>query len=112
MLTGSDQNGAQSVASPDTGSTWTFTIAGVKDGGLLIRVTETEQDKPVIPPSRAGVAARLAVGMAGRGDWKKQRPLCNGADRSPGDSTRKRADFQLVDDDERAGRTFAGRNRK
>jgi hypothetical protein len=61
----------------------------------------------------AGVAARRAVGAAGKGCWKKRMPLCNGVDRGC-DMTplRKQADFQLVVVDERTYRIFAGGNRK
>jgi hypothetical protein len=61
----------------------------------------------------AGASARNAMGLAGVGCWKKLRPLCNGTDRS-GNITlpRKRADFQRVVRDERAGRTFTGGNSK
>ncbi len=112
MLTGSDQNGVQSAASPDTGSTWTIMTAGVRDGGLLIRVTETEQDKPIFSPMGAGAVARLTDEKVGRGSWKKPMPFCNETDRSPGGSVRKQAHFQPVDDGERACRTLIGRNRK
>jgi hypothetical protein len=68
----------------------------------------------VNPSSRlveAGDSARSAIGMADRGCWKKPTPSCNRADRS-GDITspRKRADFQRVERDENAGRTFVGGN--
>ena len=68
-----------------------------------------------LPPrlhGKAGRSARRAVGVAGRGCWRKQRPLCNGADRSQDAPPRKRADFQRVMADERAGRTTTGGNRK
>src|SRR5215813_6968287 len=45
-------------------------------------------------------AVRQADRRAGRGGWKKRRPLCNGVDRGcahgPHDPTRKRADVHLV----------------
>jgi hypothetical protein len=61
----------------------------------------------------AGALVRAAVGMAGRGNWNKQRPLGNRADRD-GDilPPRKRAHFQWVIEDERTGRTFTGGNSK
>ena len=53
------------------------------------------------------------TGVAGRGDWRKQTPLCNGADRDGNIIPPcKRADFQLVVRDERTGRTFTGGNSK
>ena len=39
-------------------------------------------------------------------------PLCNGVDRGDITPLRKQADFQLVVDDERTYRIFAGGNRK
>jgi hypothetical protein len=49
---------------------------------------------------------RVADGFAGRGCWKKQRPLCNGADRKWQLLCDKQADFQQVMKDEKAGRTI------
>jgi hypothetical protein len=70
----------------------------------------------VNPSSRlieAGDSARSTVGAADRGCWKKQMPSCNRTDRSDDiTSPRKRADFQRVERDENAGRTFAGGNGK
>ena len=61
----------------------------------------------------AGVAARNAEEMAGKGCWKKRRPLCNGADRDCNIVLPcKRADFQRVVRDERTRRTFTGGNCK
>lgn len=62
-------------------------------------------------PFRAGCSARRAVGMAGRGCWRKRMPLGNRADRSIA-SPRKRADFQRVIGNERAGKTIQGGNSK
>jgi hypothetical protein len=65
------------------------------------------------PGCGAGASARNADGVAGRGCWKKRRPLCNGADRDCNIIPPcKRADFQLVVRDERTNRTFTGGNRK
>lgn len=65
----------------------------------------------------AGVPVRDADGAAGRGCWRKQRPLCNGADRRGAElgdimPLRKQAHFQLVVRDERDGRTALGGNGK
>jgi len=60
---------------------------------------------------KAGESARDAEEMAGMGCWKKQKPFCNGTDRSFA-PPRKRADFQRVVRDEKTGRTFTGGNRK
>jgi hypothetical protein len=75
------------------------------------------QPNIVNPTSRlrvkAGVSARNAHGMAGRGCRRKRRPFCNGTDRSCNITPpRKRADFQRVVRDETADRTFTGGNRK
>ena len=65
------------------------------------------------PGSGAGASARNADGVAGRGDWKKRKPFCNGADRDCNIIPPcKRADFQLVVRDERTRRTFRGGNSK
>lgn len=63
--------------------------------------------------TEAGVVARPAVGMTGRGNWRKQTPFGNRTDRSCHITPpRKRADFQGVVHYETAGRTFSGGNRK
>ena len=57
----------------------------------------------------AGATARCAVETAGEGGWRKRMPFCNGTDRSCNITPlRKQADFQLVVDDERTYRIFAG----
>jgi hypothetical protein len=60
---------------------------------------------------KAGRSARRAVGVAGRGCWRKRRPLGNRADRSNA-LPRKRAEFQRVIGNERTGKTFKGGNSK
>jgi len=64
------------------------------------------------PGSGAGASARNADGVAGRGDWRKPKPFCNGADRDDFIPLRKQAHFQLVARDEKTRGTFAGENRK
>jgi len=49
---------------------------------------------------------RVAGRFAGRGCWKKQKPLCNGADRKWQLLCDKQADFQQVMKGEKAGRTI------
>ena len=62
---------------------------------------------------KAGASARNADGVAGRGNWKKPTPLCNGADRDCNIVPPcKRADFQWVVRDERTRGTCAGGNGK
>lgn len=113
-LTGSNQKVTQSVSPLHTWNTRTNKTAGVEAGTkssmLLKRNTVNLTFRPL---AGAGAVARPAVGMAGRGNWKKPRPSCNGADRS-GHTTspRKRADFQRVVHYETAGRTFTGGNSK
>jgi len=90
--------------------------AGVQAGANSFMSLESNVVNPTSRPDGnvgAGAPVRNAVGMAGRGDWRKRRPLCNGADRS-GTITlpRKRADFQMVVHDEKTSRTFRGGNRK
>jgi len=64
-------------------------------------------------PLEAGASARNADGMAGRGCWKKQKPPCNGVDKDCNIVPPcKRADFQRVVRDERAGGTCIGGNSK
>ena len=75
----------------------------------------------VSPTSRlrekASVPARAAVGVAGKGCWRKRRPVCNGSDRRcVGNDNitlpRKRAHFQRVVRDEKVCRTVFGGNGK
>ncbi len=105
---------AASVLQPCKRSTRTKQAAGVEAGA---NSSVSWQPNIVNPTGRlwveAGASARNADGMAGRGCWSKQRPFCNGTDRS-GNLTPpcKRADFQRVVRDETAGRTFAGGKRK
>ena len=68
---------------------------------------------PVFRLTEAGVTARFAEGMPGRGSWKKRKPLCNGADTGCNMlRLRKRADFQQVVSYEKTGGTFIGGNDK
>ena len=105
---------AARVLQPCKRSTRTKPAAGVEAGADSFM---SLQPNIANPTSRlrvkAGASARNADGMAGRGCWRKQRPFCNGTDRSCNITPPcKRADFQRVVRDERAGRTFTGGNRK
>jgi hypothetical protein len=105
---------AAEVLQPCKRSTRTKPAAGVEAGAKSF---VSWQPNIANPTSRlrvkAGASARNADGMAGRGCWKKRRPLCNGADRGCNMTPPcKRADFQRVVRDERTGRTFTGGNRK
>ena len=98
---------------PGSRSTRTFQAAGGEAGAKssvssdanMVNLTSRLHGK-------AGRSARRAVGVAGRGCWKKRRPSCNGTDRSQDAPPRKRAHFQRVVDHERASRTTTGGNRK
>jgi hypothetical protein len=57
------------------------------------------------PEDRGKCLVRVADGSAGRGCWKKQRPLFNGADKKWQLLCDKQADFQQVMKDEKAIRT-------
>ncbi len=77
--------------------------AGTSSSVLFVR----NRINPIFRPQRAGSSARNAAGIAGKGYWKKQMLPGNRADRSHA-LPRKRANFQWVVDDERAGGTCAG----
>jgi len=105
---------AASVLRPCKRSTRTKPAAGVEAGA---NSSMSSQPNIINPTCRlwveAGVSARDADGMAGRGCWKKRTPFDNGTDRSCNVTPPcKRADFQRVVRDEIAGRTFAGGNCK
>jgi len=89
-----------------------LTAAGVKTGAKSSMSLRQNRTNPTCRLSEAGDLARGAVEMAGKGCWKKRKPLCNGADRSGSAPLRKQADFQRVVGDEKSGRTFAGGNCK
>jgi len=88
-----------------------FKTAGVKAGTKPSMLLERNTVNPPSRLDKAGVIARCAVGMSGRGSWKKPRPPGNRVDRSCNITPPRKhsgADFQPVVDDERAGRTFSG----
>jgi hypothetical protein len=115
MLTGSGQNRQSSRLFHRTlGTHGHFRLPVWKAGANLF---VSLKPNIVNPTSRlifeAGASVRNADGMAGRGNWRKRRPLCNGADRSCNiTSPCKRADFQWVVRDERTNGTFVGGNSK
>ena len=112
-LTGSSQKARSRLLPPETWSTRTFMAAGVQAGTKSFVSCKQNGINPMPRRNAAGVTARCAVEAAGKGGWKKQRPFCNGTDRSCKITPlRKQADFQLVVDDERTYRTFAGGNGK
>jgi hypothetical protein len=115
MLNGSGQNG-NAVRLPRLFSRGTriSNTAGVLAGTNPL---VSSMGNTVNPMSRsirgAGALARDAGGTAGRGSWRKRRPLYNGVDRR-GVVTlpRKRAHFQPVVRDDRDCRTASGGDRK
>jgi len=113
MLIDSNQKGTQSVASFSPGSTRITQTADVQAEAKSFMLLGQNTVNPTFRLLKAGAVVRHTVGMAGRGCWKKPRPLCNRADRSePITLPRKRADFWRVVHYENAGRTFTGGNRK
>jgi hypothetical protein len=114
MLTGSSQTAMQSVVPSGRMEHTDTKTAGVKAGTKSFVSLQTNIVNPTPRPSfGASAPARDIVGVAGRGNWKKQRPLCNGADKGCNVALPcKRADFQSVVHDERTHRTFTGGNGK
>jgi hypothetical protein len=87
--------------------------AGVATGTNSFVSSERNMVNPASRPIGAGVLARGAVEMSGRGSWKKQTPFGNRTDRSCNITPLcKQADFQPVVRDEKTRRTFTGGNRK
>jgi hypothetical protein len=113
-LTGSGQKATQSAASPGIWGTRTIRLPACKAGASSFVSSQRNRLNPAFRLDReAGVTARRADGVTGRGCWKKQRPSCNGTDRGGHVAPlRKQADFQQVVRDERTVRTFKGGNRK
>ena len=113
-LRGSDQKGTQPGAPIQiVGHTDTRRLPVYRTGANSFVSSQSNTVNPALRLNEAGAPARDTVAMAGKGSWRKQRPPCNGADRS-GNITppRKRADFQQVVRYERTGRTYIGGNRK
>jgi hypothetical protein len=113
MLTGSGQKAMQSVAPPETWGTRTQRLPVCVAGTNSFMSSERNMLNPSSRLVEAGVIARCAAGVPGRGSWKKRRPSSNRADRSC-DITPpcRRADFQPVVRDEITNRTFIGGNCK
>jgi len=114
-LRGSGQNRQRSRCSILSMEHTDIQTAGVEAGANPFVSLESN----IVNPTSRLLVLRQArpqgtlTGVAGRGDWRKQTPLCNGADRDGNIIPPcKRADFQLVVRDERTGRTFIGGNSK
>jgi len=81
--------------------------AGVKAGAKSFLSLNQNMETPLASSVNRGKRlARVADRFAGRGCWKKQRPLCTGADKKRQLLCDKQADFQRVMKDEKAGRTI------
>ena len=113
MLTGSNQNGVQPGVPAGWWNTRTKRLSVYKARAKSFVSLQSNTVNPVFRLAEAGVTARCAEGVPGRGGWKKRKPFCNGTDTGC-DITRprKRADFQLVVGYERTGGTFTGGNGK
>jgi len=112
-LIGLSQKASQLAASPEAWGTRTFMTAGEETGTNSFMLFERNTVNPTTRLIKAGVAARRADELAGRGCWRKQMPRCNRADRDCNIILpRKRADFRRVVRDEKTRRTFTGGNRK
>ena len=112
-LTGSSQKARSRLLPSKTWSTRTSWLPVLNAGTNSFVSCKQNGISPMPRRIPAGVTARCAVEAAGKGGWKKRMPLCNGADRSCNITPlRKQADFQLVVDDERTYRIFAGGNSK
>ena len=104
-LTGSGQKARSRMPHRDLGHTNRMT-AGAETGANSFVSSERNMVNPSSRLTEAGVIARCADGMPGRGCWKKPRPFCNGTDRSCNIAPPcKRANFQPVMRDERTGKT-------
>ena len=111
-LTGSSQKARSRLPHEDLGHTNNMT-AGVETGTNSFVSSERNRLNPSSRLVEAGVIARCAAGMPGRGCWKKRMSFCNETNRGCNiASPCKRADFQPVMRDEKTGRTFVGGNRK
>ncbi len=112
-LKGSNQKVSQSAVPTDYLGHTDNETAGVEAGANSSMLLERNTVNLIFRLIEAGVVVRPAVGVSGKGNWKKPMPFCNRTDRSD-DITlpRKRADFQWVVRYETASRTFTGGNRK
>ena len=111
-LTGSSQKARSRLPHADLGHTNIMT-AGAKTGTNSFVSSERNMVNPSSRLVEAGVIARCAAGMPGRGCWKKRTSFCNETNRGYNITPPcKRADFQPVMRDEKTGKTFAGGNCK
>ena len=80
-LTGSGKKARSRMPHRDLGHTNMMT-AGAETGANSFVSSERNMVNPSSRLAEAGVTAKCAAGMPGRGCWEKPRPLCNGTDRS------------------------------
>lgn len=112
-LTGSSQNRRAVGCLTMTWGTRTQMTAGVRTGAKSFVSSYRNVINPPFRLPEAGVIARCAVGMSGRGCWRKRKPFGNGTDRGCNIALPcKRADFQPVMRGERTRKTFTGGNSK
>jgi hypothetical protein len=114
MLTGSGQKARSRLPHHRLGAHGLTRLPVLQAGA---NSSVSQQQNIAIPTLRpglgAGAPARGAGGVVGKGCWKKQMPLCNGADKGCNSALPpKRADFQRVIHDKRTDRTFIGGNSK
>jgi len=81
--------------------------AGVKAGAKsFVSLNQNMVTPQASSGNRGKRLARTADRSTGKGCWKKQMPLCNGADRKWQLPCDKQADFQQVMKGEKVGRTI------
>ena len=108
-LIGSSQKACSRLLPSETWGTRTVRLPVCEAGANSFVSCKRNRITPSSCRIPASVIVRCAVEVAGEGRWRKRMPSCNGADRSCNVTPlRKQADFQLVVDDERTYRTFAG----
>ena len=111
-LIGSSQKARSRMSHRDLRHTNIMT-AGAETGANSFVSSERNRINPSSRLVEAGVIARCAAGMPGRGCWKKRTSFCNETNRGCNiASLCKQADFQPVMRDEKTGKTFVGGNRK
>jgi len=106
-IMGLSQKATQPGDSGEFRSTRTSKAVGVVAGAKPSVSSSQNMVSPTPSSSRGKRTVRGADRAVDKGCWNKPRPHYNGADRQLGwpSSPRKRADFQRVITDERAGRT-------
>ncbi len=104
LLVGSNQKGNAVRCLPPCRKHTDHTTAGILSETNPIVSLYQNKVSPLSCPLMAGFSVRKTDKIAGRRGWKKPMPLVNRVDKSLS-LTRKRADFQLVVNDERVSGT-------